>query len=114
MRAECAVLCIVLVIMTSTLTSCYGGTYITSYVTTVILFVHGLKASYGSCMHAVPTTISFRLPGCTFALCISECSVIAIRNAQVLQCSYCQKKDQCYCVFRHQLAAAEDHNETFV
>ncbi|KAG0530786.1 hypothetical protein BDA96_05G216700 [Sorghum bicolor] len=68
MRAECAVLCIVLVIMSSTtLTSSCNG---------------------------VPTTISFHLPGCTFALCISECSVIAIRNGQVLQCSNCQKKDQ--------------------
>jgi hypothetical protein len=56
-------------------------------------------------MHAVPVTV-IHLPGCTSAPCLKECSMFATRTGKVLQRSYCEK-DDCCCVFNHQLASAE-------
>jgi hypothetical protein len=64
-------------------------------------------------MHAVPT-IGIHLPGCTAALCLTECTKIATRTGKVLRSSNCVKKDDCCCVFNHQLAAAEDDNGIFI
>jgi hypothetical protein len=72
-----------------------------------------LKSSCVSYMHAVPVIV-IHLPGCTFALCLNECSKFASRTGQVLQRSYCEKMGDCCCVLGHQLAAAEDDKGTFV
>jgi hypothetical protein len=56
------------------------------------------------------------LPGCTSELCETKCLEFA--DGRVLKYSHCKDEDHCECVFaphgRHALAAAEDHNGTFV